>query len=99
MRHLGKVIKFPKDEILRSSRSGASLIDIAAGCASELLGRLLNRIGIPGAVRDIHIKDALTGQEVNIHVGPLFTRLSVNGRDYFFHRTSGKFDGTGMGCG
>jgi len=98
MAHFGKVVTFQKLGILRPAQNGASIIDIAIGRARELLGRILNRLRIPGAVKDIYINDALTGQEIKIHVGVLITRLSVNGRDYFFHRLSGKLVGTGMGC-
>ncbi len=96
---MASILKLPRREAGHSSEGGATLYDIYIGRARELLGRLLNRLRVPGAVRDAHIKDALTGQEVEIRVGELFTRVSVNGRDYYFHRASGKFDGTGMGCG
>ena len=60
--------------------------------------RLLNSLGVPGAVKDITINDELTGQVIEVRVGVLFVCLSVNGRDYYFHRLTGKFDGTGYGC-
>ena len=95
--HLGKVMHFPKSKIGRPASIGASWMDVTVSRAKELLGRLLNRLRIPGPVRNNTIEDALTGQRIEIHVGVFFTRISVNGRDYFFHRVSGKFDGTGMG--
>lgn len=64
----------------------------------EWIGRILNRLGVPGAIQDAVIDDGFTGQHVSIQVGTLFTRISVNGRDYYFRRMSGRFDGTGTGC-
>jgi hypothetical protein len=53
---------------------------------------------VPGALSDARMTDALTSDEIEICVGPLFTRISVNGRDYYFRRLSGKLDGSGVGC-
>lgn len=83
----------------RPSNTSASWLDIAIGRIQLATGHLLNWLKIPGAVRDIELKDALTGQHISVKVGPLFTCLTVDGRDYYFRRVSGKFDGTGMGCG
>jgi hypothetical protein len=91
------VIQFEKRAA--AARQGATKWQIFVGRTQERLGRLLQRLGIPGAVRNVTIKDALTGQEIAVHVGVLFTCISVNGRDYYFRRLTGKFDGTGMGCG
>ena len=99
MSERGIVLGFPSREIPRPTRTTASRIDIVFGRTQELFGALLSAFRIPGAVRDVSLKDALTGQEVNIRVGTLFTRISINGRDYYFRRLTGKFDGTGMGCG
>jgi hypothetical protein len=90
-----RVLRFPHRDFGRPASGGASVVQVLRGRARELLGRLLNRLGFPGAVRNVHIKDALTGQEIDVHVGALFTRITVNGRDYYFNRTTGKFDGTG----
>jgi len=64
----------------------------------EWLCRLLNRANVPGAIQETTLDDPLTGQSLRVHVGVFFTRISVNGRDYYFHRLSGQFDGTGTGC-
>jgi hypothetical protein len=53
------------------------------------------RLRAPGAIRDAEIKDALTGQAVSVVVGVLYVRISVDGRDYYFDRVTGRFDGTG----
>jgi len=43
--------------------------------------------------------DRVTGQEIKLTVGDLFVRLSIDGRDYYFDRFTGKFDGTGSVTG
>ena len=65
----------------------------------EAIGRLLTRLRLGGMVREIELTDELTGQKVEIRVNTLFTRISLNGRDYYFDRMTGRFDGTGVGCG
>ena len=57
-----------------------------------------DRLRLPGAVRPCEIEDPVTGDRISISVGPRFTRLAVNGRDYYFERVTGTFDGTGSGC-
>ncbi len=61
------------------------------------LGNTLRRLRVPGAIRDVDIDDPVSGQRIQVSVGVLFTRLSVNGRDYYFRRVSGEFAGTGSG--
>lgn len=46
-------------------------------------------------MRDCELKDDLTGQHISVTVGGAYVRLSVNGRDYYFDRLNGQFDGTG----
>lgn len=58
----------------------------------------MTAVGIPGAIKSMQITDVLTDQHIEVRVGHLFVRLSVNGRDYYFDRITGKFDGTGTGC-
>ena len=43
----------------------------------------------------MEVKDSLTGQEVAVSVEVLFVRLTVDGRDYYFDRLTGKYNGTG----
>ena len=56
----------------------------------------MHRLGAPGAIRDFEINDELTGQQVSVAVGGTYVRLSVDGRDYYFDRLTGQFDGTGV---
>ena len=62
------------------------------------LGRLANWLGAPGAIKPATIHDRATGVSLSVTVGPLFTRVSVNGRDFYFTRFCGEFDGTGADC-
>ncbi len=50
---------------------------------------------VPGAIRDFEHYDEVTGQQISVRVGLLYTRIRVDGRDYYFDRVSGRFDGTG----
>ena len=62
------------------------------------LGRTATRLGMPGLIQETSIHDALTGQKLEVSIGALFTKLCVNGRDYYFRRCSGAYEGTGFGC-
>lgn len=46
----------------------------------------------------MRLEDELTGRAIEVRVEPLFIVFSVDGRDYYFRRFSGRFDGTGLGC-
>lgn len=92
---MARVLKLPRRFLGHAPEGGATLFQFYVERARQLAGRLLNRIGIPGAIRNTRFKDAITGDEIDIQVGEFFTRLSVNGRDYYFRRISGKFDGSG----
>ncbi len=63
--------------------------------------RLLRRITDVGIVRPFTKDDLVTGQHIEIRVSAAYTIFAVDGRDYYFDRFTGKFDGTGMaiGCG
>jgi hypothetical protein len=90
-----KVIQFPAERILRAAAGGASQWQIWRGRAREIAGRTLCRLGLPGAIANAEIRDDLTGQEINVTVQAHYVRLTVNGRDYYFDRITGRFDGTG----
>jgi hypothetical protein len=66
--------------------------------AKVVMGRLLSKLGLPGFIKPVEHFDEYTGQHIQITTSAYFTKLSINGRDYFFHRLSGRFDGTGSGC-
>lgn len=63
----------------------------------QQVGRFLNCLGVPGFIRPMEMYDELiTHTLLQVRATPLFTIISVDGRDYYFYRISGKFDGTGM---
>ena len=62
----------------------------------EGIGGLLERLGAPGAVANLDYDDAITGHRIRVTTGAVLTCLSVDGREYYFRRLSGRFDGTGI---
>jgi hypothetical protein len=90
-----RIVRFPTERTGHPARSGATAIDITKGRLREWLGRLANRLGAPGAIQPTEIRDQVTGQQVTVAVGALSVRLTVDGRDYYFDRLSGRFNGTG----
>jgi hypothetical protein len=86
-----QTIKFPQ-----SAQGHATLWQIWECRARMLLARIANRLGFPGCIGSIVLDDPVTGRHLEIRPGLLFTVISVNGRDYYFRRFSGKYDGTGM---
>lgn len=60
--------------------------------------RLVNWVNIPGTIANFEVDDEVSGLRIEARTGIFFTRLSINGRDFYFRRFSGKFDGTGSGC-
>ena len=45
-------------------------------------------------IRPFAYEDPETGDRITVSVSDLYTKLSVNERDYFFVRETGTFDGT-----
>jgi hypothetical protein len=60
------------------------------------VGKLLVALGIPGLIVNQTYDAAITPAKVHVHVGPLFSVVSVNGLDVYFHRLTGKIDGVGF---
>ncbi len=60
------------------------------------LGKLLVVLGIPGVVVNQSYEAVNTRAKVRVHLGPLFSVVSVNGLDVYFHRLTGKIDGVGF---
>ena len=89
------VVEFPSARVSRPVRDGATTIDIARSRVKAGVGRLLNKMRVPAAIQPIEIVDKITNQHVAVAVDDLFVRVSVDGRDYYFDRMTGRFDGTG----
>jgi len=69
-------------------------------CLRLFGGALFNLAGIPGLVQECHYKGAAAKAEITVSRGKLFTIISVNGLDIYFHRLTGSIDGVGTmsGC-
>ena len=63
--------------------------------ARRVLGTVLNRLRCPGFVRPLEIDDPVTRDTFTVRCSPVYTIITLNGRDYYFDRLTGKFDGTG----
>lgn len=45
-------------------------------------------------IKPFEYEDLLTGHKVSVQVNPYYSILSVDGREYYFEKETGKFDGT-----
>jgi hypothetical protein len=59
------------------------------------LGKLFNLAGIPGMVRECDYIANTTDAQVSVRVRELFTIVTVNGLEIYFHRLTGTIDGVG----
>ena len=60
------------------------------------LGKLLVALGMPGFIVGQTYDAQVTNARVRVYLGPLFSVVSVNGLDIYFHRLTGKIDGVGL---
>jgi hypothetical protein len=60
-----------------------------------LFGQLFNLAGVPGLVRECSYSGSAAKAEITVKQGGLFTIISVNGLDIYFHRLTGSIDGVG----
>ena len=90
---MGRVIRLYGDG--NPAEGNASVWSRLLCRARVRLGKLLLMLHVPGVVHNVQIDDAVTGLTVEVEVGVLFTVVRVNGRDFWFDRFTGRFDGTG----
>jgi len=93
---MSMIAQFPSRD--RCSVENASRLDILKSRIRQCVGKILGHMQLPGMIASTTINDSFSGQRLEIKVGVICTRISINGRDYYFSRFSGKFDGTGSGC-
>jgi len=91
---MNAILEFPTPDT--PTRNGATPWQIWRSRIRETIGRLANRIGLPGAISDCEIDDIVTGQHIRVTVTQCSTHLWIDGRDYYFDRLTGKLFGTGM---
>lgn len=89
------VVSFPSHRVSHTVRDDATSLDIALSRLRAGIGRMLNRLGAPAVIQPMEVTDEITKQHVAVAVDDLFVRVSVDGRDYYFDRLTGRFDGTG----
>ena len=85
--------------VVPHTSAGATRRQILWFRVRSVIGRWVTRHGFPGAISATEFRDDVTGDLIKVTVGESFTVISVSGRDYYFDRFTGRFDGTGMGCG
>lgn len=61
----------------------------------RIFGAMLSWLHVPGAIQSFEMKDAVSGRHIQVSISAFYTKLSIDGRDFYFHRYTGKFDGTG----
>jgi hypothetical protein len=63
------------------------------------LGKLLGLLHVPGVVVAQTYEANIARATVRVRLGPLFTVVSVNRMDIYFHRLTGRIDGVGVSPG
>lgn len=61
-----------------------------------LAGKLYNLAGVPGIVRDCDYAATAHDVKIQVRARELFTIVTVNGLEIFFHRLTGAIDGVGI---
>ena len=61
-----------------------------------LAGIVFNLAGIPGIVRDCDYDAGVHDARITVRANTMFTIISVNGLDIYFHRLTGAIDGVGL---
>jgi len=60
------------------------------------LGMLFNLAGIPGLLRDCNYQAGVADATIKVRVRDMFTIVTVNGFEIYFHRLTGSIDGVGV---
>jgi hypothetical protein len=60
-----------------------------------LAGKVFNLAGVPGLVRDCDYEGGVAKANITVRTKELFTIITVNGLEIYFHRMTGKIDGVG----
>lgn len=92
-----KILKFPSKSNL--------CVDIDSKVKQQILyiiyklklagSSLLNKIGYPLIVSNIEVQDEIVGLKIKIEASKHWTKISIDNRDFYFSRITGKFSGTG----
>ena len=60
-----------------------------------MLGRLMQRLRVPGVVRPFEYNDPDRGERISLRTSTRYSILTIGSKELYFERTSGRFDGTG----
>ena len=63
------------------------------------LGRLLQRLAVPGFVRETEYHASIAEVSVQVRTGARSTVVTVNGVEVYFERASGAIEGVGFAVG
>jgi len=61
-----------------------------------MLGRIMMIFKIPGFIKPMETYDRLTNSYIKVQTTKYYTIISINGKDFYFKRLTGKYDGSGM---
>lgn len=79
--------------------SGRTIWKILKLRARVAAGKIFNIAGIPGLIRECNYQAGITDVKVSVAIDDIYTVVSVNGLDIYFHRLTGSIDGVGLsGC-
>ncbi len=92
---MGKIVNLTKGHPVIAQ---ATRWEIYKSRIREAVIMTLDFLRIPAPLRTVEIDDPVTGDVIRIRATGLFTTITINGRDYYFDRLTGRFDGTGLGC-
>ena len=76
--------------------NGPRLVSVVWTWLRYLVGRFLNVLGVPGVLTEGEYSAGICRAYIRVTVGPLFTVVTANGLDIYFHRLTGKIDGVGF---
>ena len=62
----------------------------------ETVRDLYQEFGCTAVIRPFSYKDEITGETVSVTISPQYSILTVGGREYYFKRESGAFDGSAI---
>jgi hypothetical protein len=60
-----------------------------------IISSLLNKIGYPPIISNLELNDEIIGSKIKIEASNHWTKISIDNRDFYFSRITGKFAGTG----
>ena len=60
-----------------------------------LAGKVYNLAGVPGLVRDCDYEGGVAKSNISVRTKELFTIITINGLEVYFHRLTGTIDGVG----